>query len=114
MRTVQDSLNSEITDREADQLVSENASCDQLVSTNDEDKTRAECCFNAVHGAELTQIEFLKLMLASLPPLLVNKLLSSCHGSSFGGKTREQLHSLLSQLTSIHTQQRYFSGLLLL
>ena len=57
-------------------------------------------------GHDLTQLALLKLMLRSLPPLVVNKLLSGCRGNSFGGKTREQLHALLSKLTSIHTQQR--------
>ena len=93
-----------------DQSVLECVSIDQPVSTltADEDKDRNECCYATVtHGNDLTQIELLKLMLTSLPPLMVNKLLSRCHGKSFGGKTREQLHSLLSNLTSIHTQQRY-------
>ena len=94
------------------QEVSEHVSTDQVVSTSTTDEglnsSRTECCgYGAVSGAELTQIELLKLMLASLPPLAVNKLLSSCRGNCFGGKTREQLHSILSKLTSIHTQQRY-------
>lgn len=93
-----------------DQPVLECISIDQPVSTStaDEDKDRNECCYATVaHGNDLTQIELLKVMLTSLPPLMVNKLLSRCHGNNFGGKTREQLHSLLSKLTSIHTQQRY-------
>jgi hypothetical protein len=99
-----------------DHEVSDRVSVDQAVSTSsattstDEGLTsgRTEHCRgDAVSGSELTQLELLKLMLASLPPLAVNKLLTSCHRNCFGGKTREQLHSVLSKLTSIHTQQRY-------
>ena len=94
-----------------DQEVSERVSVNQAVSTStDEGLTsgRTEHCYgDAVSGSELTQLELLKLMLGSLPPLAINKLLSSCSGNCFGGKTREQLHSVLSKLTSIHTQQRY-------
>lgn len=96
----------------SDQEVSECVGMDQVASMSMTDEglnsSRTEhCCYGAVSGAELTQIELLKLMLGSLPPLAVNKLLSGCHGNCFGGKTREQLHSVLSKLTSIHTQQRY-------
>ena len=90
-----------------DQEALERVSIDQAVSTSATNSSRNEHCYNAVSGAELTQVELLKLMLGSLPPLAVNKLLSSCRGNCFGGKTREQLHSVLSKLTSIHTQQRY-------
>ena len=95
-----------------DQEVSERVGMDQVASTSMTDEGlnsgRTEhCCYGTVSGAELTQIELLKLMLGSLPPLAVNKLLSGCRGNCFGGKTREQLHSVLSKLTSIHTQQRY-------
>ena len=93
----QDSVRTAISDR----LISD---CVNIKSTYE---TRNEYCC-AVSGEELTQVALLKLMLRSLPPLLVNKLLSGCHGNSFGGKTRKELHSLLSKLTSIHTQQRYY------
>ena len=93
-----------------DQEASERVSIDQAVSTSATNEglnsSRNEHCYDAVSGAELTQVELLKLMLGSLPPLAVNKLLSSCRGNCFGGKTRKQLHSVLSKLTSIHTQQR--------
>ena len=91
-----------------DQEVSERVSVNQAVSTSTDEGGRTERCYgDAVSGSELTQLELLKLMLGSLPPLVVSKLLSSCNGNCFGGKTREQLHSVLSKLTSIHTQQRY-------
>ena len=94
-----------------DQEVSERVSVNQAVSTSTDEglaSGRTERCYgDAVPGSELTQLELLKLMLGSLPPLAVSKLLSSCNGNCFGGKTREQLHSVLSKLTSIHTQQRY-------
>ena len=95
---------------DGDQLMSERVNVDQVVSTTDEglNDGRTERCYSAISGAELTQLELLKLMLGSLPPLAVNELLSSRCGDCFGGKTREQLHSVLSKLTSIHTQQRYF------
>lgn len=101
----QDSVRTAISD----QLISDCGSINQPKSTStaDDIDTRNECC-GAVCGEELTQVTLLKLMLSSLPPLLVNKLLSGCHGNSFGGKTRGELHSLLSKLTSIHTQQRYY------
>ena len=76
------------------------------ISTDDGVRTQNECCFFGVRGEELTQVALLKLMLGSLPPLVVNKLLSGCRGNAFGGKTPEQLHSLLSKLTSFNTQQR--------
>ena len=104
-------LDHPLPDRErSDQMVSECVSTDQVVSTStagEGHNDRTEHGYSAVSGAELTQFELLKLMLGSLPPLMVNKLLSSCRGNCFGGKTREQLHSILSKLTSIHTQQRY-------
>ena len=53
---------------------------------------------------ELTWSGVLRLMIGSLPPTLVIKLLSSCHGDRFG--ICEQLHTLLSQLTQIQTKQR--------
>lgn len=95
---------------DGDQRISECVSMDQVVSTSSTDEGlnngRTEHCYGVISGAELTQLELLKLMLGSLPPLAVNKLLSSCRGDCFGGKTREELHSVLSKLTSIHTQQR--------
>ena len=97
-------------DISTDQSTLERVSASQLVSTsttNDGDKSRRDSCCLPVSGEDLTQTALLKLMLRSLPPLVVNKLLSGCHGNSFGGKTQEQLHSLLSKLTSIHAQQRY-------
>ena len=92
----------------SDRLISDFSSINlpKSTSTADDNETRNECC--AVGGEELTQVALLKLMLRSLPPLLVNELLSGCHGNSFGGKTQKELHSLLSKLTSIHTQQRYY------
>ena len=53
---------------------------------------------------ELTWSGVLRLMIGSLPPTIVIKLLSSCQGDRFG--ICEQLHTLLSQLTHIQTKQR--------
>ena len=71
-------------------------------------RTTASLLPSEAEGFELSWLGVFRYMLACLGPSLVSELLSTVDISGVhGGAVERKVHSLLVQLSSIHTQQRY-------
>ena len=72
------------------------------------ERTTASLLPSEAEGFELSWLGVFRYMLACLGPSLVSELLSTVDISGVhGGAVERKVHSLLVQLSSIHTQQRY-------